>query len=184
MCSANRVQKKFIGVLGTVLLGVDPTTASLPTGAGAQDDAVADPHGPRKPTALILEPTKDLAKQTAAVIAELQGRLAEPAIRSMAILGGEPINKQARELAQGMDIVTGTPGRCPRAHRDIHFVLSQGCAILWHELGTHCAMRSVTSCQGSGQASASLVNSCPVLVPRRRQPLHLNQKHLQAVSWT
>ena len=130
MCSADRVQKNLIDALGTIALGVDPITPSLPAGAAAEDDAVADPHGPRKPTALILEPTKDLAEQTAAVIAELQGHLAEPAIRSMAILGGEPINKQACELAQGMDIVTGTPGRRPPAHRHIHCVPSQGCAVL------------------------------------------------------
>ena len=124
------------------MLGNDPITASLPTGAAAEDDAIADPHAPRKPTALILEPTKDLAEQTAAVIAELQGHLAEPAIGSMAILGGEPINKQARELAQGMDIVTGTPGRCPPAHRDIRFVSCQGRAysgVSW-ALSVRCAL--------------------------------------------
>lgn len=69
-----------------------------------------DSHGPRKPTALILEPSKDLAEQTAAVILELQTHLNYPSLQSMVVLGGEPVNRQARQLAEGVDIITGTPG--------------------------------------------------------------------------
>lgn len=64
----------------------------------------------RRPTALILEPSKDLAEQTGDVIAQLQAHLRHPAVRSMVVLGGEPVNRQVRQLMEGVDIVTGTPG--------------------------------------------------------------------------
>ena len=62
------------------------------------------------PTAVILEPSKELAEQTAEVISQLQGSLTNPQVQSTLLLGGEPIKKQERILAQGCDIVTGTPG--------------------------------------------------------------------------
>lgn len=76
----------------------------------------AKSKGGRKPTALILEPSKDLAEQTAKVIGELQGYLSNPSLRSTALLGGEPIVKQARQLAEGVDIITGTPGQLAKLH--------------------------------------------------------------------
>ena len=62
-----------------------------------------------KPQALILCPTRELCLQ----IAEELGRLTEflPAIRTVALYGGQPIEKQIRKLRQGAEILVATPGR-------------------------------------------------------------------------
>ncbi|MEM9074250.1 MAG: DEAD/DEAH box helicase [Myxococcota bacterium] len=58
--------------------------------------------------ALILAPTRELALQSAREI----GRLAaHKEVRTTAVYGGAPMEKQVRELAQGAQIVSGTPGR-------------------------------------------------------------------------
>lgn len=67
--------------------------------------------GARHPTAIILEPTKDLAEQTARVVESLQSNFKEPTLKSILILGGENMKKQANQLRYGVDIVTGTPGK-------------------------------------------------------------------------
>jgi ATP-dependent RNA helicase DeaD len=60
-----------------------------------------------KNEALILLPTRELAKQVERVIRDLKN----PKIRSMTIYGGVSINNQIRELEQGVNIIAGTPGR-------------------------------------------------------------------------
>ena len=58
--------------------------------------------------ALVLAPTRELALQSAREI----GRLAaHKEIRTTAVYGGAPMERQVRELAQGAQIVSGTPGR-------------------------------------------------------------------------
>ncbi|MBX3248264.1 MAG: DEAD/DEAH box helicase, partial [Myxococcales bacterium] len=58
--------------------------------------------------ALILAPTRELALQSAREI----GRLAvHRGLSTTAVYGGAPMEKQVRELAQGAQIVSGTPGR-------------------------------------------------------------------------
>lgn len=57
---------------------------------------------------LILAPTRELALQSSREI----GRLgAHRGIRTAAIYGGAPMERQIRELAEGAQIVSGTPGR-------------------------------------------------------------------------
>ena len=60
----------------------------------------------RKPRALVLAPTRELALQV-----ETEIRESAPFYRSVCVYGGAPIFKQERELNQGVDIVVGTPGR-------------------------------------------------------------------------
>ena len=67
----------------------------------------------RSPTALILEPTRDLAEQTAKVVEHLQSNLTQPSLRSTLLVGGENPKPQAAAIAGGIDIVTGTPGIKP-----------------------------------------------------------------------
>ncbi len=58
--------------------------------------------------ALILAPTRELALQSAREV----GRLAaHKNVRTTAVYGGAPMDKQVRELAEGAQIVSGTPGR-------------------------------------------------------------------------
>jgi superfamily II DNA/RNA helicase len=60
----------------------------------------------KKPRALVLAPTRELALQV-----ETEIRDSAPFFRSVCVYGGAPIFKQERELNQGVDIVVGTPGR-------------------------------------------------------------------------
>ena len=62
----------------------------------------------RKVQGLILVPTRELAVQVAQQM-NLFGKYAK--LKVLAVYGGEPIGKQVRELANGAQIVVGTPGR-------------------------------------------------------------------------
>ncbi|MHA2430494.1 MAG: DEAD/DEAH box helicase [Promethearchaeota archaeon] len=56
---------------------------------------------------LILEPTRELAKQVNQVLKELGNHT----IKSMTIYGGVSIDNQIRQLEKGVNIICGTPGR-------------------------------------------------------------------------
>jgi ATP-dependent RNA helicase DeaD len=62
-----------------------------------------------KPQAIILCPTRELAVQVEGEIQKLAKY--HKAINSVAIYGGESIDKQIRVLKKGVQIVVGTPGR-------------------------------------------------------------------------
>jgi ATP-dependent RNA helicase DeaD len=62
----------------------------------------------RKPQALILTPTRELAVQVREDITNI-GRLKR--IKAMAVYGKEPFSKQKEELHQKTHVVVGTPGR-------------------------------------------------------------------------
>lgn len=63
----------------------------------------------RKPQALILCPTRELAVQVANEFRKLTKYL--HGIKAVAIYGGEPINRQIYALKGGAQIIIGTPGR-------------------------------------------------------------------------
>ena len=69
-------------------------------------DRLVDEDG--GPQALILAPTRELALQSAREIGRLGTHLG---IRTAAVYGGAPIERQVRELEGGAQIVSGTPGR-------------------------------------------------------------------------
>lgn len=63
---------------------------------------------PRRPQALVLAPTRELATQIAAVIAPLAATRG----RTVAtFFGGTSVNKDINRLASGVDIAVGCPGR-------------------------------------------------------------------------
>lgn len=62
----------------------------------------------RKPQALILTPTRELAVQVKDEISSI-GRY--KAVRCLAVFGKEPFTVQARELKQRVHVISGTPGR-------------------------------------------------------------------------
>ena len=59
--------------------------------------------------AIILVPTRELAKQVNDVIEKLLFQ--QSAIRSVCLVGGEPMNKQLKRLKTKPEIIVGTPGR-------------------------------------------------------------------------
>jgi ATP-dependent RNA helicase DeaD len=70
--------------------------------------------------ALILTPTRELANQVAEEISMLQG---ESGLTILTVYGGTDIDKQAKTLGGGVDIIVGTPGRVmdmtERGHIDL-----------------------------------------------------------------
>jgi ATP-dependent RNA helicase DDX1 len=83
-----------------------------PCTAAAEQQASAS-SCERTPVALILEPSRDLAQQTHDNIAAMKHYLRSPSLRSVLLVGGVQPREAIRELQQGIDIVTGTPGLFP-----------------------------------------------------------------------
>lgn len=67
-----------------------------------------DPQN-RNVQALILCPTRELAMQTAESFHKLSAHM--PNVRTLAVYGGQPIERQFKGLRAGAQIVVGTPGR-------------------------------------------------------------------------
>jgi superfamily II DNA/RNA helicase len=63
---------------------------------------------PRRPLALVLVPTRELAAQ---VTADLAPYAAAVGLRAVAVVGGLSIERQADALRRGADLVIATPGR-------------------------------------------------------------------------
>jgi superfamily II DNA/RNA helicase len=78
-------------------------------------------RGPRDPRALILAPTRELAKQVAI---ELQSATGKGQIEVCTVYGGTPIGAQIRQIQKGIDVLVGTPGRV------LDLVKKQRCALL------------------------------------------------------
>jgi len=64
--------------------------------------------GTHRVQAIILVPTRELAMQ---VTGEIERIGARRGVRVCAVFGGQPIKRQLSRLAQGVDVVIGTPGR-------------------------------------------------------------------------
>jgi superfamily II DNA/RNA helicase len=63
---------------------------------------------PRRPRALILAPTRELATQIASVLKSLSHNIK---LSTAAVVGGEDLGKQRKKLDRPLDIVVATPGR-------------------------------------------------------------------------
>ena len=63
---------------------------------------------PRKPRGLVLVPTRELAAQVASALAPLASAVG---LRVASVVGGLSIQRQADELARGVDVLVATPGR-------------------------------------------------------------------------
>ena len=63
----------------------------------------------RKPQAIVLCPTRELAIQVAGEIRRLAKYM--PSVKVLPIYGGQEISKQIRSLKAGVQIIIGTPGR-------------------------------------------------------------------------
>ncbi|MFA9445279.1 DEAD/DEAH box helicase [Egicoccus sp. AB-alg6-2] len=69
---------------------------------------LADGDRGKRPTALILVPTRELAMQVSQAV-HRYGRVL--GARVLPIYGGQPIGRQLKELSRGVDVVVATPGR-------------------------------------------------------------------------
>ena len=70
--------------------------------------------------AIVLTPTRELANQVAEEFGQLQG---DKGLKILTVYGGTDLEKQARGLQDGVDIIVGTPGRVmdmtERGHIDL-----------------------------------------------------------------
>lgn len=104
--------------------GVLDTVLSLPVG----EDFAAAGSAHRKPTAIILEPSKDLAEQTHDFMVRFKQYLTQPQLRCELLIGGTNPKQGSRALEEGVDIITGTPGNAHMHQSDISPVDS----ITWY----------------------------------------------------
>jgi ATP-dependent RNA helicase DeaD len=63
----------------------------------------------RRPQALVLTPTRELALQVAEALASFSSQL--PRVRVLALYGGADFREQMLQLRRGVQVVVGTPGR-------------------------------------------------------------------------
>ncbi len=72
------------------------------------EEAVAPAPGPRRPSGLVVAPTRELANQ---VRAELSWLFAGSGLHVSSFTGGSDIGRDLKQLRRGVDLVVGTPGR-------------------------------------------------------------------------
>lgn len=95
-------------------------------------DSVLGSVAEQGPLALIMAPTRELALQ---IEVELQKLLScQQIIKACAIVGGQPIQKQAQEIRKGVHIIVGTPGRINDCIEQAYLVLNQCCYIVMDEV--------------------------------------------------
>ncbi|MGB5812584.1 MAG: DEAD/DEAH box helicase [Polyangiales bacterium] len=85
---------------------------------------------PRRPRALILAPTRELALQ---IYEELEAFGKYTDLRQTYIFGGVNQKPQVRALAQGLDVVVATPGRLLDLSRQGHIDLSEVSVLVLDE---------------------------------------------------
>ncbi|MAH08642.1 MAG: hypothetical protein CL961_03130, partial [Euryarchaeota archaeon] len=105
---ATQVQKDTIplALAGSNVIG-QARTGSGKTGAfGIPIIQACQPKGELQ--ALILAPTRELANQVSIEMNTIQGDLG---LTIITVYGGTDLEKQARQLTDGVDIIVGTPGR-------------------------------------------------------------------------
>ncbi len=108
-------------VLGIAQTGTGKTAAfALPLLQRLDDEN--SPARPRRPRALVLAPTRELALQIHEELATL-GRYT--GLRHAFIIGGVGQNPQVRALAQGLDVLVATPGRLLDLAAQRHVDLSE-----------------------------------------------------------
>jgi superfamily II DNA/RNA helicase len=96
------------GLAGRDVCGQAKTGAGKTLAFGIPLVAKAAKAGPKKPTALVMVPTRELASQ---VEKELSWLSAIRDLKVVAVYGGASMEQQKRLLNEGAEIVVATPGR-------------------------------------------------------------------------
>ena len=96
------------GLAGKDICGKAPTGSGKTLAFGMPIAANMTQSRPRRPRALILVPTRELASQVHAVLGSLLGRESQ---RVVSIFGGTGYRDQVRALHKGVNVVVACPGR-------------------------------------------------------------------------
>jgi superfamily II DNA/RNA helicase len=104
------IQEKAIpdGLAGRDITGKAQTGSGKTLAFGVPMVAGLKKATRRRPTGLVLVPTRELAVQVTEALAPL---LAARGLREVAVYGGAPMAPQIQALEQGADLVIATPGR-------------------------------------------------------------------------
>ena len=95
-------------LLGQAATGTGKTAAfALPLLQRIRSEGAA-PGGPGAPLGLILVPTRELCMQVSEALHKYGKQLG---VRTLPVYGGQPVQRQVRELERGVDVVVATPGR-------------------------------------------------------------------------
>ncbi|MFZ5869429.1 MAG: DEAD/DEAH box helicase [Actinomycetota bacterium] len=139
----------------------------------ARTAASATPRRPGRPRALVLAPTRELARQIAAVVEPLA---AAAGLRVTTVFGGVPQGRQVAALAAGVDVLVACPGRLEDLARQGHVRLDAvGVSVVdeadhMADLGFLPAVRRILDATPPGTQrllfSATLDNGVDVLVRR------------------
>ena len=128
-----QVQSIPVARQGRDVVGQARTGSGKTAAFGIPIIEAASPSG--EPQAIILCPTRELAVQVAEELTWLKG---DSGLSIQTVYGGTDIEKQAKELQSGSDIIVGTPGRVidmsKRGHLDLsdisHFCLDEADRML------------------------------------------------------
>ena len=93
---------------GRDVVGRAPTGSGKTLAFGIPLVARIDKADPKRPTALVLAPTRELAAQIAEELAPL---LQAADRRALAVFGGVGLEPQIKKLRNGVDLLVATPGR-------------------------------------------------------------------------
>tara|TARA_B110001452_G_C15228430_1_gene425711 strand:+ start:908 stop:2308 length:1401 start_codon:yes stop_codon:yes gene_type:complete len=117
---STQVQKETIPIAltGKDVIGQARTGSGKTAAFGLPAMNACQPTGELQ--ALMLTPTRELANQVAEELSQLQG---DSGLIIQTVYGGTDLEKQARSLKKGVDIIVGTPGRVmdmtERGHIDL-----------------------------------------------------------------
>ena len=75
------------------------------------DEAPTASGDGRSPTAVILEPARDLCEQVHGCVIDFARFFAEPSLHPALFVGGVDMGSQLKQLRAGVDVVSATPGR-------------------------------------------------------------------------
>ena len=105
---ATQVQKETIplALSGNDVIGQARTGSGKTAAFGLPTMNACQPTGELQ--ALILAPTRELANQVAEELTNIQGNTG---LNIQTVYGGTDLEKQAKNLQAGVDIIVGTPGR-------------------------------------------------------------------------
>jgi len=105
---ATQVQKQTIPIAlsGKDVIGQARTGSGKTAAFGLPTMNACQPTGELQ--ALILTPTRELANQVAEELSNIQG---DAGLNIQTVYGGTDLEKQAKNLQAGVDIIVGTPGR-------------------------------------------------------------------------
>lgn len=106
--SAIQVATIPVALEGHDIVGLSETGSGKTAAFGLPSLAKVDLDNP-VPQLLIICPTRELAVQVCEEVSRLGSKL--PKLRTMAIYGGAPMDRQFRALRQGTHVIVGTPGR-------------------------------------------------------------------------